>query len=93
MSEPIEAEPRAGDCPPPCKENWKHSEMVLVYYSEDPEMVRTSKWSVAYYHYEPPFDQKPHWVDFNTDRGKPDFWWPLPRLPEKHQAAALSQVC
>lgn len=76
-----ESETRGGDHPPPPKKGWDHSERVLVYYPADPEMDRTDKWSIAYYHHNPPFEQKPHWVDFNTSRGAPDYWWPLPKLP------------
>lgn len=75
------AEPRGGEHPPPAKKGWDHSERVLVYYPAAPEMDRTDKWSIAYYHHNPPFEQKPHWVDFNTSRGAPDYWWPLPELP------------
>jgi hypothetical protein len=75
------AEPRGGEFPPPEKKGWDHSVMVLVYYQADPEMDRIEKWSIAYFHHNPPFDQKPHWVDFNTTRGAPNYWWPLPELP------------
>lgn len=75
------AEPRSGECPPTAKKGWNHSEMVLVHYVADPEMDRTSAWSIAYYHHAPPFDEKPHWVDFSRSWGTPDYWWPLPELP------------
>jgi len=88
------AEPRGGDHPPPAKKGWDHSERVLVYYPADPEMDRTDKWSIAYFHHNPPFEQKPHWVDFNTDRGAPDYWWPLPELPNDpdHSGSAASKL-
>ena len=77
------AEPRGGEHPPAAKKDWDHSEMVLVYYAADPEMDHTSAWSIAYYHHKPPFDQKSHWVDFSRSWGTPDYWWPLPELPNR----------
>ena len=66
--------------PPPCKDGWKHSDQVLVYYPAMPEHDLVDRWSIAYYLYEPPFKNKPEWVDFNVDRGTPLYWWPLPKL-------------
>jgi len=71
----------AGSAPPPAKKGWDHSEMVLVYYAADPEMDHTSAWSIAYFHHNPPFKEKPCWVDFTRSWGTPDYWWPLPQLP------------
>lgn len=73
--------PHAGENPPAAKKGWDHSEMVLVYYAADPEMDHTSAWSIAYYHHKPPFNEKPGWVDFSRSWGTPDYWWPLPELP------------
>jgi len=70
-----------GSAPPPRMKGWDHSEMVLVYYAADPEMDHTSAWSIAYYHHKPPFREKPGWVDFSRSWGTPDYWWPLPKLP------------
>jgi hypothetical protein len=83
MKKPMtqESEARGGEHPPAAKKGWDHSEMVLVYYAAEPEMDHTSAWSIAYYHHKPPFDQKPHWVDFSRSWGTPDYWWPLPELP------------
>jgi hypothetical protein len=63
------------DQPPPAKAGWDHSERVLVHYAAIPE-GRLEAWSIAYYHYDPPFDG-PNWVDFKYDR-TPVRWWPLP---------------
>lgn len=87
-----DAKPRGGDRPPRAKKGWNHSEMVLVYYAADPEMDRISKWSIAYYHHSPPFDQKPHWVDFHSSRGAPDYWWPLPVPPNATPSATAEDA-
>ena len=68
--------------PPPAKKGWDHSERVLVWYAADPESDHTDTWSIAYYHYKPPYKDKPGWVDFSiTHWGSPTYWWPLPELP------------
>jgi hypothetical protein len=66
---------------PQKKAGWDHSEQVLVYYEASPEIGQTSKYSIAYYHYNPPFDG-PHWTDFNTYGRIPSQWWELPK-PDK----------
>jgi hypothetical protein len=63
------------DQPPLAKQGWDHSERVLVYYEAIPEICLDA-WSIAYYHYKPPFDG-PHWTDFRYNR-TPACWWPLP---------------
>jgi hypothetical protein len=75
-----ERQPRLGDNPPPAKKGWNHSDLVLVYYKSNPELNLTDEWSIAYYHYDPPFKNAPEWVDFRTDRDIPDYWWPLPQV-------------
>jgi len=64
--------------PPPRYQDWNHSERVLVYY---PATERhTDTYSVAYYHYKPPFED-PGWVDFTVRERTPQYWWYLPSLP------------
>jgi len=97
MSEPTSKQPDQnaeqpsaasdGSAPPPRKKGWDHSEMVLVYYAADPEMDHTSAWSIAYYHHKPSFREKPCWVDFSRSWGTPDYWWPLPKLPNNRAEA------
>ncbi len=65
--------------PPPAKKDWNHSERVLVYYEASPELNLGEAWGIAYYHYNPPYED-PHWVDFANQR-EPSLWWPL---PEQH---------
>ena len=55
---------------PPKKEDFSHSEAVLVWY-EATEKERAG-YGISYYHYSPP-NQKPLWVDFNSMR-TPKFW-------------------
>jgi hypothetical protein len=70
----------SGSSPPPKKEGWNHSEQVLVYYKGNEE--RISRFSVAYYHYDPPFES-PRWIDHSGHAygRSPLYWWPLPSLP------------
>lgn len=65
---------------PPKKEFWDHSKMVLVYYDAIPELDLGSCWSIAYYHYNPPFKKKGEWTDFNIGSRVPKYWWHLPEV-------------
>lgn len=69
--------------PPKAKKGWDHSDLCLVYYQPNPEAQQLERWSIAYYHWQPPFKEKPQWVDFLTDRENPDFWWSLPDAPNE----------
>lgn len=70
---------------PPLKHGWEHSEQVLVWYPAVENRL-SERYSIAYYHYQPPFDG-PQWVDFSgTAQGRtPERWWNLPLV----SAAAL----
>jgi hypothetical protein len=68
------------ETPPPKKEGWNHSEQVLVYYEAIPELDLVDKWGIAYYHYNPPFKNKPEWIDFFNPNRVPTYWWELPTL-------------
>lgn len=71
-----------GSQPPPAMSDWEHSERVLVYYPDAPEIGKSDIWSIAYYHYNPPFVNHGKWVDHLTGgRGEPAYWWPLPVVP------------
>ena len=74
--------PHRGSSPPPRKEGWQHSDRVLAYYGPCPELGLTDTWGIAYYHYNPPFEDKPRWISFtHSNRGAPDWWWTLPAVP------------
>jgi len=66
--------------PPRKKVGWNHSERVLVYYEVDGELNLTDTWGIAYYHYNPPFDEPPGWVDFQHPHRAPTYWWELPAI-------------
>jgi hypothetical protein len=68
-----------GSCPPSKLSGWQHSRRVLVYYPACPELGKLEKFSIAYFHYEPPFDN-PKWVDFYNGGTTPQFWWDLPEI-------------
>jgi len=70
----------SGAAPPPKKNDWSHSEQVLVYYAGNERAC--SRYSVAYYHYDPPFESE-KWIDHSGSAyGRtPLWWWPLPSLP------------
>jgi hypothetical protein len=72
--------PCSGSSPPPKKDGWSHSEQVLVYYESNERAC--SRYSVAYYHYDPPFESE-KWTDFSGSAygRSPLYWWPLPSLP------------
>lgn len=73
-------EAHKGSEPPPRKEGWNHSNRVLVWYA--PNEHSSDTFSIAYYHYDPPFKNAPEWTDFdNGSCGEPAFWWPLPEIP------------
>ena len=65
---------------PPKLKGWNHSNRVLVYYEAIPDLNLTNTWSIAYYHYEPPFKDGPEWTDFNVGGRTPKYWWDLPNL-------------
>jgi len=75
------ATPCSGSTPPPKKPKWNHSEQVLVWY-EGTENHSTT-FGIAYFHYAPPFEKKPRWVDFSDHGGgrTPTWWWPMPSIP------------
>lgn len=63
---------------PERKEGWAHSRQVLVWYPRTEE--RGATFGIAFYHYAPPFDEPPHWVDWSgKSYGRnPRYWWELP---------------
>jgi hypothetical protein len=68
---------------PPRKKGWNHSERVLVFYEGVPEAGTLERWSIAYYHYDPPFKNKPEWCDLYVTGRTPSAWWPLPAGVDK----------
>ena len=74
----ISVPPYKGSTPPPHKKDWEHSEQVLVYYSGGEHEI--DSWGIAYYHYCPPFENKPKWIDFDNPNKFPLYWWPLPEI-------------
>lgn len=75
------------------KQGWEHSEQVLVWYPALPEANLTDRYSVAYYHYNPPFNG-PNWVDFFNPGRIPERWWylPLVAVPKAEAERALNNL-
>lgn len=71
---------QSADTPPPAKEGWQHSDMVLVWYPGAPEAGKTDRFGIAYYHYNPPFEDA-RWIDWDHPGRAPRWWWPLPSPP------------
>ncbi len=63
---------------PPLKDGWKHTEQVLVLY--EATETNTSHFGIAYYHTEPPFRDKGHWVDFANYGKQPTRWMTIPNI-------------
>lgn len=70
---------------PPKRKDCNHSNMVLIFYRGSAELGTTDRFSIAYYQYAPPFENKPKWVDFSSwDTNRiPEFWWELPNVNEE----------
>ena len=82
-------QPCSGLEPPPRKKGWNHSEQVLAFYQGNENHATT--YGIAYYHYDPPFERKPKWINFSGHGGnrRPTYWWHLPSTPnELGQASA-----
>ena len=62
---------------PSKQEGWNHSKQVLVYCEGNAEIGKISKFDIAYYHYDPPFEDAPKWVGCSSS---PSFWWDLPNI-------------
>lgn len=74
--------PQSASKPPAAKEGWDHSQRCLVHYPFEGDNPYSSEtWGIAYYHYKPPFDEPPGWIDFAHRGRQPDFWWELPKVP------------
>jgi hypothetical protein len=58
---------------------------VLVFYKGNEQRVST--YSIAYYHYDPPFESKPKWIDFsgNGYGRAPERWWKLTTIKEMNK--------
>lgn len=63
---------------PSRKEGWNHSDRVLVYYEGSETQV--DQYSIAYYHYDPPF-QCAGFIDWTYPDRVVKCWHPLPSPP------------
>lgn len=78
---------------PPKIKGWEHSDRVLVFYRGNGEIGTLDQFSVAYYHYNPPFKNLPEWVDFREGNGgQPEFWWELPNINKESSFEKLNRL-
>ena len=73
----------SANTPPPKLKGWNHSAQVLVFMEGSPEAGILSKFGIAYYHYNPPFQDHPVWVSHSEVDIMPSWWWPLPDEPKR----------
>lgn len=58
---------------PPKKDEWNHSERVVIKYWG-------GELGIGYYHYNPPY-REPGFIDFFNVGLQPTHWLPIPELP------------
>ncbi len=63
---------------PEPKDGWDHSEQVLVHYNGIPN-EKVEGYGISYFHYNPPFQESPRFIDFNDSR-EPTHWMPIPPI-------------